>query len=170
MLWYKIRKSASVALKLDRIKSRAPVFGRLLQMREAGLFARSLGTLLDARVPLMTALQIARSLVSNRYMNAGYAEAIARVPEGVSLNQAFAGTNLLPPAALQLIAVGEQSGQLARMLIRIATTLDGELQRRIEQMVNLLTPILTLVIGGAVGALIMQVMSAVLSINNLAMQ
>ncbi|WP_407185045.1 type II secretion system F family protein [Bradyrhizobium centrosematis] len=170
MLWYKIRKSASLALKLDHIKSRAPVFGRLLQMREAGLFARSLGTLLDARVPLMTALQIARSLIANRYMNAGYADAIARVPEGASLNQAFAGTDLLPPAALQLIAVGEQSGQLARMLIRIATTLDGELQRRIEQMVSLLTPVLTLVIGGAVGALIMQVMSAVLSINNLAIQ
>ncbi|MBJ7404590.1 MAG: type II secretion system F family protein, partial [Bradyrhizobium sp.] len=170
MLWYRIRRNASVALGLDRIKSRAPVLGRLLQMREAGLFARSLGTLLDARVPLMTGLQIARSLVSNRYMNAGYADAIARVPEGVSLNQAFAGTDLLPPAALQLIAVGEQSGQLAPMLIRIATTLDGELQRRIEQMVNLLTPVLTLVIGGAVGALIMQVMSAVLSINNLAIQ
>ncbi|MBK3665375.1 type II secretion system F family protein [Bradyrhizobium diazoefficiens] len=170
MLWYRITKSPSLALKLDRIKSSVPVLGRLLRMREAGLFARSLGTLLDARVPLMSALQTARSLIVNRYMNAGYADAISRVPEGASLNQAFAGTDLLPPAALQLIAVGEQSGQLARMLIRIAATLDGELQRHLEQMVNLLTPVLTLVIGGAVGALIMQVMSAVLSINNLAIQ
>lgn len=170
MLWYKLKKSTTSALKLDRMKSKVPVFGRLLKMREASLFVRSLGTLLDARVPLMSALQTAKSLVTNRYMNASYADAIALVPEGMSLNQAFAGRDLLPPAALQLIAVGEQSGQLARMLIRVASTLDGELQRRIEQMVSLLTPVLTLAIGGAVGALIMQVMSAVLSINNLAIR
>ena len=168
--WYRMARNAAFVSGFDRLKSRTPVLGRLLQMREASLFARSLGTLLDARVPLMFALKTALSLVTNRYINARYAEAISRVPEGASLNQAFAGTDLLPPTALQLIAVGEESGQLARMLIRIATTLDGEMQRHIEQMVSLLTPILTLVIGGAVGALIMQVMSAVLSINNLAFQ
>ena len=169
-LWRKVRRSKALAAAFDRLKCKIPVLGRLLQMKEAGFFARALGTLLDARVPLMPAMQTARSLVINRYLNAQYADAINRVPEGASLSQAFIGTTLLPPTALQLIAVGEESGQLARMLIRVAATLEGDLQRQIEQFVNLLTPLLTLAIGGAVGALIMQVMSAVLSINDLAFQ
>lgn len=169
-IWHGAKKNATLALRFDHLKCRIPVLGRLLQMREASLFARSLGTLLNARVPLMSALQTARSLVINSHLNARYAEAISRLPEGTSLNQAFVGTDLLPPTALQLISVGEESGQLSRMLVRVATTLEGDLQRKIEQMVNLLTPLLTLAIGGAVGGLIMQVMSAVLSINNLAFQ
>jgi general secretion pathway protein F len=68
------------------------------------------------------------------------------------------------------VAVGEESGQLGPMLVQVATVLEGDLQRHIERMVGLLTPIATLVVGGSIGALIMQVMSAVLSINDLAFQ
>ena len=73
-------------------------------------------------------------------------------------------------ASKRLVAVGEESGQLGPMLIQVATVLEGDLQRQVERMVGLLTPILTLVIGGSIGGLIMQVMSAVLSINDLAFQ
>jgi len=68
------------------------------------------------------------------------------------------------------VAVGEESGQLGPMLMQVATVLESDLQRNIERMVGLLTPVLTLAIGTGVGALIMQVMSAVLSINDLAFQ
>lgn len=169
-LWRAVKGNATILLEVDRLKCRVPMLGRLLQIREAGLFARSLGTLLDARVPLMPAMQTARALITNRHLNARYADAIGKIPEGAALSRAFAETNLLPSAALQLIAVGEESGQLARMLLQIADTLETDLQRQIEQLVNLLTPVLTLAIGGGVGALIMQVMSSVLSINNLAFQ
>jgi general secretion pathway protein F len=78
--------------------------------------------------------------------------------------------SLLPSAMLRLIAVGEETGQLAKMLVRVASNLENEVQGRIEHLVGLLTPLLTVGIGGLVGALILQVMSAVLSINNLAYQ
>jgi general secretion pathway protein F len=118
----------------------------------------------------MSAMQTARALVTNRYLNALYKNAIDRVPEGTPLHRAFDGTGLLPATSLRLVAVGEESGQLDPMLIKVATVLEGDLQQQIERMVGLLTPILTLAVGGGIGALIMRVMSAVLSINDLAFQ
>lgn len=170
LLWNRAKHNAEMMLGLDRLKCSLPVVGRLIQAREAGGFARALGTLLSARVPLMAAMQTARALVVNRHLNALYAKAIDRVPEGTPLHRAFGGIGLLPATSLRLVAVGEESGQLGPMLIQAATALEGDLQRHIERMVGLLTPILTLAIGGGVGALIMQVMSAVLSINDLAFQ
>jgi general secretion pathway protein F len=170
VLCNKVKHNAEMMLGLDRLLCSLPVVGRLIQAREAGGFARALGTLLSASVPLMSAMQTARALVTNRHLNALYGKAIAHVPEGTPLHRAFDGTGLLPATALRLVAVGEESGRLGPMLVQVAAVLEGDLQRHIERMVGLLTPILTLAIGGGVGALIMQVMSAVLSINELAFQ
>jgi general secretion pathway protein F len=170
VLWSKARQNAEILLRADRLKCSLPVIGKLIQSREAGGFARALGTLLSAKVPLMSAMQTARALVTNRHLNSLYESAIKRVPEGMPLHRAFDGTGLLPPASLRLVAVGEESGQLGPMLIQVASVVETDLQRHIERMVGLLTPALTLVIGGSIGALIMHVMSAVLSINNLAFQ
>ncbi|KRR03229.1 hypothetical protein CQ12_40250 [Bradyrhizobium jicamae] len=168
--WGRAKQNPEVMLGVDRLKCLLPVVGRLVQSREAGGFARALGTLLVARVPLMSAMQTARALVTNRHLNALYGNAIKRVPEGTPMHRAFDSDGLLPPASLRLVAVGEESGQLGPMLIQVATVIEADLQRRIERMVGLLTPALTLLIGGSIGGLIMHVMSAVLSINNLAFQ
>jgi general secretion pathway protein F len=170
VLWNRANANAGIMLRLDRLKFSLPVIGKMIQIREASAFARALGTLLGARVPLMSGLQTARALVTNRHLNSLYKQAIEHVPEGTPLHQAFAGIGLLPATSQRLVAVGEESGQLGPMLIQVATVLEGDLQRQVERMVGLLTPILTLVIGGSIGGLIMQVMSAVLSINNLAFQ
>ena len=170
VLWNRAKRSAEVMLGLDRLKFSLPVVGKLIQIREAAGFSRALGTLLSARVPLMSAMQTARALVTNRHLNALYRQAIERVPEGTPLHQALGGIGLLPPTSQRLVAVGEESGQLGPMLIQVATVLEGDLQQQIERMVGLVTPILTLAIGGSIGGLIMQVMTAVLSINDLAFQ
>jgi general secretion pathway protein F len=166
----KVNQNEHAMKTIDRVKSSLPVVGKMIQAREAGGFTRALGTLLGARVPLMSSLQTARALVINRHLNVLYASAIARVPEGTPLHRAFDEANLLPAASLRLIAVGEESGQLGPMLMQIANVIETDLQRHIERMVGLLTPMLTLAVGGSIGALIMHVMSAVLSINNLAFQ
>jgi general secretion pathway protein F len=170
VLWNKAKRNADIMLGLDRLKFSLPVVGRMIQIREASGFSRALGTLLSARVPLMSAMQTARALVTNRHLNALYKQAIERVPEGTPPHQALGGIGLLPATSQRLVAVGEESGQLGPMLIQVATVLEGDLQRQVERMVGLLTPVLTLAIGGSIGGLIMQVMSAVLSINDLAFQ
>ncbi|MEO6382552.1 MAG: type II secretion system F family protein, partial [Nitrobacter sp.] len=170
VFWVRARQNAKFMLAIDRMKCALPLIGKLIRSREAGGFARALGTLLVTRVPLMSAMQTARALVTNRHLNSLYENAIKRVPEGMPLHRAFDGAGLLPPASLRLVAVGEESGQLGPMLIQAAIAVEADLQRRVERMVGLLTPALTLVIGGSIGGLIMHVMSAVLSINNLAFQ
>jgi general secretion pathway protein F len=170
ILWNKAKRSAKFMLGLDRLKFSLPVMGKLIQMQEAGRFSRALGTLLGARVSLMAALQTACALVTNRHLNGLYKQAIERVPEGTPLHLAFGGIGLLPATSQRLVAIGEESGQLGPMLIQLATVLEGDLQRQTERLVGLVTPILTLAVGGSIGGLIMQVMSAVLSINDLAFQ
>jgi general secretion pathway protein F len=170
LLWRKVRQDDGLMLIVDRLKISLPIVGKMIQAREADGFARALGTLLGARVSLVSALHTARALVINRYLNTLYQNAISRVPEGTPLHRAFDEADLLPAASLRLIAVGEESGQLGSMLMQVAGVIETDLQRQIERMVGLLTPILTLAIGGSIGGLIMQVMSAVLSINNLAFQ
>jgi general secretion pathway protein F len=169
-LWRNARRNDDLMRAIDRVKISLPVVGKLFQARDAGGFTRALGTLLGARVPLMSAMHTSRALVINRHLNALYAHAIGRVPEGTPLHRAFNEAGLLPAPSLRLIAVGEESGQLGAMLMQVANVIETDLQRQIERVVGLLTPILTLAIGGSIGGLIMHVMSAVLSINNLAFQ
>lgn len=164
------RRNHRVARMIDSFKVALPLAGELIRMRDASRFTRALGTLLTAGVSLLSSLQTARDLVSNRHLVAGYDAAIARVPEGVALYAALEPQHLVPASALRLVTIGEETGQLGSMLLRAATLIEADHLRRVERLLGLLTPILTLAIGGAVGSLIMAVMSAVLSINELAFQ
>lgn len=158
----------STRASMDGLTLRLPVVGSFIKAREAGRFARALGALLGAGVSMMHALPIARGLVANRRLAQAYGVAIDRVPEGVSLSRALGDLALVPTSALRLVAVGEETGRVATMLTRAATILEAELQRRLDSWLGLMTPLMTLLIGGGVGGLIMSVMSAVLSINELA--
>ena len=106
--------------------------------------------------------------------NAGFAAAVAHateeIKEGRMLSQALRKTGVFPSLMLRLIAVGEESGRLEPMLRHVEKIFETQLQRRIEQILTLLTPALTIVMGLIVGGLIMSVMSAILSINELALK
>lgn len=168
LLFRVLSRNPAARLRCDRILCSLPVGGQLILLREGAGFARALGTLICARAPLMSALETAKALINNREINRRCSAAIALVPQGTAVSRAFAKTGLFPPAALSLIAVGEETGQLGQLLLEVAKNLEGELQRRIERIVTLLTPTLTLAVGAGVGGLILQVMTAVLSINDLA--
>lgn len=169
-IWNRASRHESVRMSIDRQIASLPVAGTLVQAKNGAGLARALGTLLEAGVPLIAALQTSRSLITNRYLAALCDRSIGRVPEGTPLHRAFDDAHLLSAASLRLMAVGEESGQLSAMLLRVANLVEADLQRRIERMVGLLTPLMTVIVGGSIGLLIMQVMSAVLSINNLALQ
>ena len=165
-----IRRNTSALFLVDRFKAALPFAGYMIRLREAGRFTRTLGALLTAGVPLLVSLKSALQLVGNSYLAGQYVAAIDLIPEGTALHAAFEPRDLISAPALRLVAIGEETGQLGSMLLRAAGLLENEHFRRIERLLGLLTPLLTLVIGGAVGGLIMTVMSAVLSINDLAFQ
>jgi len=165
-----LNRNPTARLHRDRMLCSLPMVRQLISLREGASFARALGTLICARASLMSALETARSLINNREIDSRCATAIALIPEGTAVSKAFAQTGLFPAAALSLLAVGEETGRLGHLLVEVANNLEGELQRRVERIVTLLTPALTLAIGAGVGGLILQVMTAVLSINDLAFQ
>jgi general secretion pathway protein F len=153
---------------LDRFLLRLPVLGGFLLRREAARFARTLGTMLKAGVSLIPAAKAAGEVIRNRHISAGIDRAIEEVRQGAALHRALQAESDLPTIALQMISVGEEAGKLDRMLTRIAVMFERELQSNIDSFMSILTPALTVGIALLVGALILPVMNAVLSINDLA--
>jgi general secretion pathway protein F len=157
-----------VRLAIDRRKLRPPVIGAFILHRETARFARSLGTLLRAGVPLLQASTSARAVIANRHIGAGVDGAIDAVREGSSLHRALQAHTNLPPVALRMISVGEEAGKLDRMLLRAAAMFELQMQRSMDRFMTVLTPALTLSIALLVGGLILTVMNTILSINDLA--
>jgi len=152
----------------DRTKLAVPLLARFLLQQETARFARTLGTLLRAGVPLLRAATSACDVVGNRDVAAGIARAIGLLQEGASLHHALASETSLPAVALRMIAVGEEAGKLDRMLLAVAAKFEQQTQRSIDRFMTALTPLLTMTIAVLVGGLIMAVMNAILSVNELA--
>jgi general secretion pathway protein F len=119
---------------------------------------------------MLPALTSARSAVGNRHIGSGIEASLEAVRDGQSLGRALSGRPSIPQVALRMIKVGEETGKLDEMLLRAAAVLEQQSQRRIERLMTLLTPALTIAIAGLVGALILTVMNAILSVNELAVQ
>ena len=117
---------------------------------------------------MLSALRIAESMAGNASFTAALAQAAEEVKEGRMLSQALRKGGVFPSLMLRLIAIGEETGRLEPMLRHVEKIFESQLQRRVDQMLTLLTPALTIIIGVMVGGLIMSVMSAILSINELA--
>ncbi|HEY7298468.1 MAG TPA: type II secretion system F family protein [Xanthobacteraceae bacterium] len=160
----------AIRLGLDQAKLKIPVFGTLLLQQDTARLARTLGTLLKSGVPLVAAATSARSVISNSHLAAGIDGAIESIREGAALHRALGANTGLPELALRMIAIGEEAGRLDRMLMRVAVTLERQTARRIERLMTVLTPSLTLAIAVLVGGLLMTVMNAILSINDLTQQ
>lgn len=168
-LFYKMAQTRPhLQIAIARFYLRIPVIGGLLSQFAAARFSRTLGSMLKAGVPLLQGLESARVAVSNKFFNHELADVIEAVRGGSSLSGALAGVPHLPPVAVQMITIGEETAQLGDMLLRVAAMFERQTQRSIERAMGLLTPILTITIAAVVGGLIMTVMDAVLSINDLA--
>jgi general secretion pathway protein F len=119
---------------------------------------------------MLSALASARSSVRNRHVGAGIEATLEAVRDGQSLGRALSGKPGVPHVALRMITVGEETGKLDDMLLRTAMMLEQQSQRRIERVMTLLTPVLTIGIAALVGALILTVMNAILSVNDMAVR
>ncbi|PPQ35760.1 type II secretion system protein F (GspF) [Rhodoblastus acidophilus] len=160
----------ALRIAFDRALLRLPALGPSLQKFAAARFARALGSTLKAGAPLLPAFDSARLSVNNAYLRGRLAHALDEVRSGARLSAALRDVELFPSVASQMVAIGEETGQSAAMLLRLATLFERDTQAAIERLMSLLTPLLTIVIAGLVGALILTVMDAVLSINDMALK
>jgi general secretion pathway protein F len=160
----------ALRIAFDRALLRLPGLGPMLQKLAAARFARSLGSTLKAGAPLLPAFDSARLSVGNAYLRDRFSHALEEVRGGARLSAALREIKFFPSAAAQMVAIGEDSGQSAAMLLRLAALFERETQSAIERLMSLLTPALTIGIASVVGALILTVMDAVLSINDMALK
>jgi general secretion pathway protein F len=155
-------------LRRDLVLLRVPVLGRAIRQAEAARFTRTLGTLANGNVPLPIALGLAHAVLGN----AGIADAIAavtlRVKEGGGLADPLGRAGMFPELATQLIRIGEATGHLDDMLLKLAEMFDAEVQRTIERSLAMLVPAIMIGLGGVVAAIIASVMAAILGVNDLA--
>jgi general secretion pathway protein F len=165
--WSALRKPR-VRFAVHSLLLRLPVIGAFIVQRETARFARTLGTLLKAGVPLLQASVSAHGVLGNLRIAAQVDSAVDAVRGGAALNQALQRETVLPPIALRMISIGEEAGKLDRMLLRVAVMFEQLMQRTIDRAMTLLTPALTLVMAGFVGFLIIAVMNAIMSMNGLA--
>lgn len=153
--------------RLDAAMLRVPVLGLALRRSEAGRFARVLAALLSGGVGLPTALALAQPVLANRAFANAVAKISGAVREGGGLASPLARAGVFPDLAEQMIRIGEATGRLDSMLLRLADLLEIEVQRTLDRSLALLVPGLTLLLGALVAGIIASVMLAVLGVNDL---
>jgi general secretion pathway protein F len=146
-----------------------PGIGDLIAKVEVVRFSRTLGTLLKNGVSLLSALAITRETIRNSVFSAAVASVIERVKTGKGLAEPLAQTKVFPPLLIHLVRVGEESGRQDEMLFKVAEIFEGETRRAIDRMLALLGPALTVGLGMIVAAVIGSILTAVLSVYDLAM-
>lgn len=152
----------------DRWLLRAPLFGDLIAKVETARLTRTLGTLLGNGVSLLNALNIVRETLTNQVMASALGEVAEHAKTGRGLAEPLSEAGHFPKLAVQMIRVGEETGQLQEMLIQVADTYDGEVQTAVKRLLTLLEPALILGLGAVVAGIIMSILVAILSLNELA--
>jgi general secretion pathway protein F len=142
-----------------------PLVGRLSRGYNAARFAGTLAMLAGAGVPILKALQAAAETLSNRAMRADALEALVQVREGAPLASALAGKKRFPGLLAMFCRLGEQTGQLPRMLDRAAKQLGAEVQRRAMQLATILEPLLIVAMGGMVMLIVLAVLMPIIQLN-----
>lgn len=146
-----------------------PLVGDLVGKLEVARFSRTLGTLLGNGVTLLTALSIVKETLNNTVMSEGLSAVATQLKEGKGLGKPLMDTGLFPKLAVHLVMVGEETGKLQEMLIRIADIYDREVHSTVKRMLALMEPVLILGLGLVIGGIIMSILVAILSVNDLAM-
>ncbi|MCZ8234111.1 MAG: type II secretion system F family protein, partial [Inhella sp.] len=153
-------------LRFDAAWLRLPLIGRLARGYNAARFAATLGMLAGAGVPILKALQAAAETLSNHAMRADALDALAQVREGAPLGAALAAKKRFPGLLAMFARLGEQTGQLPAMLGRAGRQLSGEVQRRAMAAATLLEPLLIVLMGLVVLAIVMAVLQPIIQLQS----
>ncbi len=160
-----IARSKAGKILLDRVKLRAPLFGDLIRKTSISRFSRTLGTLVTSGVPILQALNITRETAGNSVIARAISQVHDSVKEGESIVMPLEASGVFPPMVISMIDVGEETGQLPEMLLKIAEVYDDEVDNSVAALTSMLEPImivfLALVVGTIVIALFMPLISII---------
>ena len=159
-----------VRLAFDTWLLRVPLIGRLLRDLHAARMARTLGTMVAGRLPLLEGLSLTAGTIHNRRLKAASDEITESIRGGGSLSSAMRRTAVFPPLLVYLAASGEAAGRLDEMLERAADYLEREFDRFTATALSLLEPLIIVVMGGVVATIVLSILLPILQLNTLAGQ
>ena len=165
-MFNRMLKSDEGRLRWDRRLLQLPVMGKLLRKIEVSRFSRTLGTLLKSAVPMIQSINIVREVINNRVISSSMDPIISGVKKGDGLAKPVKESGAFPPFAIHLLEVGEETGRLDDMLLQIADTYERELRTAIKRLIALFEPLMILVMGLLIGAMVVSMLYSIFSIND----
>ena len=157
-------RSPQGQMTLDRFKMTAPFLGDLSRRVAAAFFAKTLGTLLNNGVPMVTSLRVVINSVTNRYLARSLTGVLANVEKGQQLSVLLKKVGMFPELFLQMVAIGEETGHLADMLLSAALSLENDARTAVRRLMALLEPVLILVTALVVAFIIVSLMLPILNL------
>lgn len=151
----------------DRLKLRIPLLGRLFRDMAVARFSRTLGTLLGGQSPVLSSLDIVKDVVGNAAFSRAIGVARDEIGEGGNLANPLGKSRIFPPIVIRMISVGEESGNLEGMLLKVAETYDDEVQTKVSTLTSLLEPLIILVMGLVVGFVVLAVLLPIFEMNRI---
>ncbi|MBF2065808.1 MAG: type II secretion system F family protein [Calothrix sp. C42_A2020_038] len=140
---------------VDRLSLKVPLFGDLIQKSSVARFSRTFGSLTRSGVPILTSLEIVRDTSGNQVVANAIDAARAEVQQGGMISMALQKEKVFPPMAIQMISIGEETGELDAMLMKIADFYEDEVEQSVKALTSILEPIMIVVLGGMVGTIIL---------------
>jgi type IV pilus assembly protein PilC len=165
--WGRHKNDEDVRRRIDPLKLRLPVFGRLFQKVAIARFSRNFGTMLGAGVPILQALDIVGETSGNWTIEHAVKEVEESLRNGESLAGPLARHDVFPPMVVQMMAVGEDAGAMEQMLAKISEFYDQEVEATTEQLTALIEPLMIAVLGVVIGGMIVALYLPIFNIFNL---
>ncbi|MFC1623706.1 type II secretion system F family protein [Candidatus Omnitrophota bacterium] len=152
---------------VDRLKLHIPVIGNLTQQVSVSRFSRTLGTLLSSGVPILSALQTVKDTVGNEFIARAVLQVRDSIKEGESVSGPMEASKAFPPLVVKMINIGEETGELNKMLIQIADNFEEEVDVAISGLTSLLEPMLIVFMGLVVGFIVISMFMPLFSLAKL---
>lgn len=163
IVFLRFRSTEEGRRRIDQWKMDAPVFGKVMKLNLYGQFARTLSTLLENGVPVLTALKITEQVLPNRKIKEAIAKTRDAVTDGKTLAQPLAQSKVFPQLMVDLVKIGEETGDVPAALKNVADTYENELNIALRVMTNMIEPVLIVTMALGVGFLLLSVLSAMFS-------
>ncbi len=154
-------------LSWDSFKLKWPLFGDLIRKIEISRFSRTLGTLIQSGVPILQGLIIVKEIINNLLISQSMVNIHSGLKEGEGISAPLRESGVFPPLALHMISIGEETGKLDTMLLNVANTYDVEIRNSVKRLIAFLEPALIFIMGITVGFIVVAMLLAVFSINDI---
>jgi general secretion pathway protein F len=167
---YGFRRWASTEkgrLRFDTFKLSMPVFGKLVRMVAISRFTKTLSTLLASGVNVLMALDIVRNIVGNKIIEGAIVNARESISEGASINEPLRRSGVFPPIVIHMVAIGEKSGDLEGMLLKVSEAYDNEVETMVTGLTAMLEPIMIVIMAGIVFFIMISILLPLFQMNQM---